>query len=126
MPKRSPDSKVAQVGPTKTYGKLTVFKRVERCDGAGKGDSGWYWQCRCECGLWCEVRADRLAFGNTRSCGCLGIVQLRRKLRAALTVFERAQERRLAHINRQSALAPPDCMPDQATIAAALEQADLV
>ncbi len=30
-----------------------------------------YWLCICDCGNFTEVRSDRLASGDTKSCGCL-------------------------------------------------------
>lgn len=50
----------------KRFGKLTV---VESGQKTGNGD-GAFWYCRCDCGNYCEVHANKLKSGHTRSCGC--------------------------------------------------------
>lgn len=49
----------------KTFGKLTVLRRVENKSNAT------YWECRCQCGKVIEVISYNLKNGNTQSCGCL-------------------------------------------------------
>lgn len=48
----------------KTFGRLKVagFSSIR--------NKKTYWSCRCECGNDCDVRADQLKDGTTRSCGC--------------------------------------------------------
>jgi len=50
----------------KTYGKLSVIKRVEN-NKHGKSQ----WLCKCECGGTKIVSGRGLNSGDTRSCGCL-------------------------------------------------------
>jgi len=49
----------------KTFGRLTVFERVEN-----QGRDAM-WRCLCECGLETIVRGSHLRGGRTASCGCL-------------------------------------------------------
>lgn len=49
------------------FGRLTALRPTER-----RGRNGSiYWLCRCDCGRETEVTADRLLYGNCKSCGCL-------------------------------------------------------
>ena len=50
------------------FGKLLVLERA-----ANKGKKV-VWKCLCDCGNITEVRTTDLRTGNTKSCGCLGIV----------------------------------------------------
>ncbi|UOQ86204.1 hypothetical protein [Gracilibacillus salinarum] len=52
----------------KTYGRLTVMKRVEN---SKNGHACWL--CECECGGAVIVSGDNLRNGNTKSCGCLSM-----------------------------------------------------
>jgi hypothetical protein len=47
------------------FDRLTAIKRV------GKYDHGTKWLCKCDCGNFTTVSADKLLSGHTRSCGCL-------------------------------------------------------
>lgn len=49
----------------KIFNRLTVIKKGEN------KNKKIYWICKCECGNECEVRADSLKSGRTKSCGCL-------------------------------------------------------
>lgn len=49
----------------KTYGYLTVIKRVENTK---EGRANWL--CRCKCGKLLNVSGKSLRSGNTKSCGC--------------------------------------------------------
>lgn len=46
------------------FGRLTALLRVST---AGRS----IWLCECDCGESCEIRANDLRMGRTRSCGCL-------------------------------------------------------
>jgi len=48
------------------FGRLRALEPTARRDKKGSV----YWRCRCDCGRECEVPQDRLAYGNTTSCGC--------------------------------------------------------
>lgn len=50
----------------KRHGKLTVADRNYE-----KKDGKTYWNCLCDCGTSCVVRADKLRSEKTKSCGCL-------------------------------------------------------
>ena len=50
----------------RTYGRLTVIKRVENLPGVLSPR----WLCKCECGNEKVVRGDYLRSGVTTSCGC--------------------------------------------------------
>lgn len=52
------------MSPGERVGGLVLVATVE---GPGRAR----WTCRCDCGATCAVRADRLARGATKSCGCL-------------------------------------------------------
>ena len=49
------------------YGRLTVIRRYEHDGECGQA----LWVCRCDCGGEKAVRGYDLRHGNTRSCGCL-------------------------------------------------------
>ncbi len=51
------------MSPGERVGGLVLVAPVE---GPGRAR----WTCRCDCGATCSVRADRLAVGETKSCGC--------------------------------------------------------
>lgn len=47
------------------FGRLVAIKKV------GKSNShGVLWECKCDCGKVCNVRANYLREGSTTSCGC--------------------------------------------------------
>lgn len=48
------------------FGRLVVVK-----DSGERSNGGILWECKCECGNKTMVRADRLKYGKTKSCGCL-------------------------------------------------------
>lgn len=50
----------------KVFNKLTVIERVEKgADGRKR------YLCRCECGVYTNVRGKDIKSGNTKSCGCI-------------------------------------------------------
>lgn len=51
----------------KTFSLLTVIGEPTESHSKGKT----YWHCKCQCGNECDVRADQLKNGGTKSCGCL-------------------------------------------------------
>lgn len=51
------------MSPGERVGGLVLVALVE-----GRGRARW--RCACDCGVTCVVRADRLAVGVTKSCGC--------------------------------------------------------
>lgn len=59
----------------KTFGRLTVIKRVP----SHKKSHCAYWLCRCECGKFIEARSSSLIQGHTTSCGCY-LKELRGKM----------------------------------------------
>ncbi len=70
-----------------TFGRLMVYKGP-----LGDGKPGWedrripspsmrYWLCQCKCGNYCVVRADRLASGSTKSCGCKRLKAIKAQIR---------------------------------------------
>lgn len=59
----------------KTFGRLTVIKRVP----PHKKSHCAYWLCRCECGTYIEARGSSLIQGHTTSCGCY-LKELRKKM----------------------------------------------
>lgn len=71
----------------KQFGKWTVLKEaLER-----KQDR--YWLCKCACGNEREVAQKGLMAGNSKSCGCNRIKDLRGGAYGKLTVLERAERR---------------------------------
>lgn len=57
------------------FGRLTVISRAEN-----SRDNHVRWNCRCDCGNVAEaVRAGHLKSGNTTSCGCAHIEDLRQR-----------------------------------------------
>lgn len=57
------------------FGKLTVIARAEN-----GGDRYVRWKCQCDCGNITVVRAGHLKSGNTTSCGCVHVDELRQRL----------------------------------------------
>jgi hypothetical protein len=55
------------------FGRLLVLERSEKIKGR------YYWLCRCDCGVVCDVNHDSLVSGRTKSCGCLRVESGRRK-----------------------------------------------
>lgn len=45
------------------FSRLTVIHHID----------GYYWLCRCECGVEKRVKSSNLKSGNVRSCGCLSV-----------------------------------------------------
>ena len=63
------------------FGRLTVIKRIENSTGSKSVSSGYVqYECKCDCGNTCIVKAGNLSSGDTKSCGCLNTD--RRKERA--------------------------------------------
>ena len=59
------------------------------------------WLCKCDCGKKIEVESDRLATGNTKSCGCLHSDESKKRAKLmieAKTKYRRIYEKELAHI----------------------------
>ncbi|AZU99772.1 transcription factor [Bacillus phage DK2] len=54
-----------------TFGKLTCKEMV------GRQSGHVVWKCECECGKEKNVRTTDLRSGNTVSCGCQRIIQLK-------------------------------------------------
>lgn len=54
------------------FGRLLVWEYA----GIGK-NKATQWLCKCECGKEITVRSQSLTRGNTRSCGCLRVEELR-------------------------------------------------
>ena len=52
----------------KQFGRLTAIRPTEKRHG-----SNIVWLCRCSCGKEKEVDSGALAYGNTKSCGCLAL-----------------------------------------------------
>ena len=71
----------------KRYGKLTVIENT------GRKYQGYIWKCQCDCGNFTEVPIGRLASGNTKSCGCLRKIGIKKNLKGKkfgkLTALER-------------------------------------
>lgn len=58
----------------KKFGRLTVIQEE------GKSKQGSYlWRCRCDCGNETVVSGSHLRSGHTKSCGCYGREQIRRR-----------------------------------------------
>jgi hypothetical protein len=53
------------------YGKLTILHEGEPLLAKNSYAIIRKWVCKCECGNTISVRQDSLRSGNTRSCGCL-------------------------------------------------------
>lgn len=83
------------------FGRLEVQRMSARSEvkQAKRGGTRYYFAvCRCDCGLLCEVRGDRLVYGKgTKSCGCLATEALQREVartRGRLAYLERKLEER--------------------------------
>lgn len=59
------------------YGKLTVL-REGKLYVSPTMTTVKRWVCICECGNTIEVRQDSLRSGNTKSCGCLQIIGVKK------------------------------------------------
>ena len=66
------------------FGRLTVIER----DLNNKGN-GAYWLCKCDCGNIKSIYGGNLRSGNTKSCGCLRVIDLTGQRFGRLTVIER-------------------------------------
>jgi uncharacterized cysteine cluster protein YcgN (CxxCxxCC family) len=84
-PSKRPRS-VADVQDDETFGKLYVMRPC------GDGKPGWaerpnpprgqtFWLCQCKCGNYALVRADRLAYRTTKSCGCKAVKAIRSQIK---------------------------------------------
>ena len=51
----------------KKFGRLTAIEKTNKTT----KDNYIIWNCKCECGNFCEVDLHSLERGNTQSCGCL-------------------------------------------------------
>lgn len=68
------------------FGKLTVIEH--------EPDSGpEFWLCKCECGNFILAKRAHLRAGNTKSCGCLRVVDLNNQIFGRLTVIEYSPEK---------------------------------
>ena len=56
------------------FGRL---KAVERCTTPHGGRDEAYWLCLCDCGAVKSVAGSKLRNGSTKSCGCLGLQNLK-------------------------------------------------
>lgn len=71
-PKRTAgNGSIAEDLTGRRFGKLTVVRRVENKNNRTR------WLCRCDCGSECEVTAQDLKSGHTKSCGCHRTLELR-------------------------------------------------
>lgn len=61
----------------KTFGKLTVIKRLGAVKIGSKSQYSQLWECVCECGNITKVNSRDLKSGNTVSCGCIQGEKLR-------------------------------------------------
>ena len=55
----------------KTFGRLSVLRRLSEDEGAKRGCPKWL--CQCECGKITHTASTKLVSGLTKSCGCLGL-----------------------------------------------------
>lgn len=62
----------------KRFGRLIVLKESLEKE---KRDQSIYWECRCDCGALCNVRAGSLTHRVTKSCGCLQLDNLKARMR---------------------------------------------
>ena len=72
------------------FGKLKSIRLSERKDKANNN----YWLCQCECGKLTEVTTAHLINGNTTSCGCGIIKDLKGKTFGQLTVLYLTDKRK--------------------------------
>lgn len=56
------------------FGRLITIRYI-----AGEGKRKSYWLCTCDCGETSKVSSSRLYMGHTKSCGCLGQENLKRR-----------------------------------------------
>lgn len=61
----------------KSFGRLVVIRQSSQRDPSTKQVK---WLCICNCGTKVRVRSDALRKGSTRSCGCLNIESIRKRL----------------------------------------------
>ncbi len=82
----------------KTFGRLTVVRRVENQKGQTR------WLCECSCGNTKEVAGGNLRDGRTQSCGCLAKELMRARSFHDLSgqTFGRLVVRRAAEYNKHS------------------------
>lgn len=59
------------------YGRLMVLRRKTAVE---PGQSSFKWVCLCDCGNTTELFSGNLTSGNTRSCGCLSLDSMRRRM----------------------------------------------
>jgi len=64
--------------PGSVYGKLTVLREGSIYIHVKTMKTAKKWICLCECGNTIEVRQDSLRSGNTKSCGCLKIIGVKK------------------------------------------------
>lgn len=81
------------------YGRLIVMKYLytnERRKAV--------WLCKCECGNYIEVPSERLATGNTKSCGCLHSDTSKERAKELIekhTKYKNNNEKKIANAFRQ-------------------------
>lgn len=63
------------------FGRLTVLKLNTKRTAPGTVTT---WLCKCDCGTTKVVRGGPLAFGTTRSCGCLHREELSQRMKGAI------------------------------------------
>jgi hypothetical protein len=54
----------------RVFGRLTVIEYLYNKNG------GAYWRCKCECGSIVDIKSSHLVSGNTKSCGCLRMLNI--------------------------------------------------
>lgn len=69
----------SKVKPGQRFGRLVVL------DPVGNNEKGSYvYRCKCDCGNTCDVSAENLINGDTKSCGCLQKEAAQKKLKENL------------------------------------------
>lgn len=125
VPKLGRAAKTDSVVTGAVFGRLQVHGPTDRYDGAtGTAKSLRYWLCRCSCGLWTEVRADRLAYDHTKSCGCAGITNAYTQLRIAHGRLTDSVARHQVLLARQAVLCPGGTERDYEAEAKTAERID--
>ena len=69
---RAAQSNMSRVGSLvgQKFGKLTVLEEIGFVTGSN-GKRRRLYKCLCDCGNYCEIQHQYLAYGDTTSCGCI-------------------------------------------------------